>query len=54
MAFHLAASPWRQAAERRKICSPWREPWDQAKRNDTAPEGRNMIIAVSSVPPLRG
>jgi len=27
------------AAERRKICSPWRKPWDQDNENNAAPGG---------------
>ena len=42
----------KKAAERRKICSPWRKPSDQGNANNAAPEERN--INVLNVPPLRG
>jgi hypothetical protein len=48
------SSSGEKAAERQKICSPWRKPWDQGNMKTGAPEGRNNIIAISSVPPLRG
>jgi len=41
------------AAERRKICSPWRKPWERYDENSVAPEGRN-IDPRSIVPPLCG
>ena len=42
------------AAERRKICSPWRKPWDQEGRSNAAPEGRNNHCCSHNVSPLRG
>src|SRR5882762_8604513 len=42
------------ATERRKICSPWREPWEPKANPNRALEGRNIPRDVGLVSPLRG
>ena len=41
-------------SERRKICSPWREPWETDVIDAPAAERRNIEANHDYVPPLRG
>src|SRR6266566_8702971 len=42
------------AAERQKICSPWREPWGRNTRAKPAPAGAKPMLIVIRVSPLCG
>jgi len=43
----------RSAAERRKICSPWREPWNKIAKTNEPRQGRYTVDVLSSFAALR-
>src|SRR6185369_5412289 len=43
----------RLAAERQKICSPWRKPWDWPETHRPSPGGATEIIRCFSIAALR-